>query len=434
VVDYPVFLPIKSCEPQVDNTSTKGADIARNAIISDSSDLLNASAAYTVFYEALGQTRPAYTRGITRGDPTGPDYPDHWYIGSPVMINQRITNYDAIVQSDIPVSNLYAKAVIGSLMVEGYTDSNGYIRLQSIETDNPAYPAPALSIFPTISLSYRDPQFRWRIESDDADNIPIQRSVYSAIYILAPGEDYPDDPPANLSHIKFVSSARKENEIHRAANYFFNVQSTFPKHCPTGGYKMIAYDTPNSSFLGFFAKPSAIELYPQPSYILGTTLHELSHGIHYNYSPNDFQFPEDGLLIESFASYAGWHITREYYKSIGWPGEPDGLYSAVSAPGRQGWWKDDSTTFGPWGFYKHGWYSPLFIDLTDTYNQKVTTAHSQPNDNIQGFPATKVWNVIKNTTSWPQCKTKLQGYTGTYYTANDFNMWIADFDYWIANN
>jgi hypothetical protein len=79
-------------------------------------------------------------------------------------------------------------------------------------------------------------------------------------------------------------------------------------------------------------------------------------------------------------------------------------------------------------------YSPLFVDLTDTYNQKTASYVPYPNDEIQGVPASVIWNIISTSTTWAQCRSKLQSYVGTYYTTTQFNNWIADFDYWFANN
>ncbi len=46
------------------------------------------------------------------------------------------------------------------------------------------------------------------------------------------------------------------------------------------------------------------------------------------------------------------------------------------------------------------------------------------------MPANVILNIITNSTSWAQCRQKLQNYVGIYYTLTEFNDWIVAFDEW----
>lgn len=103
-------------------------------------------------------------------------------------------------------------------------------------------------------------------------------------------------------------------------------------------------------------------------------------------------------------------------------------------------WKSANCRNGKAGLDKsrpiwlNGEYSPLFIDLTDDYNQLADDVY-YPDDEIKNVPASVIWSIVSTSESWTVYRWKLQSYVGTgagkYYTSTEFNNWIENFDEWL---
>lgn len=99
---------------------------------------------------------------------------------------------------------------------------------------------------------------------------------------------------------------------------------------------------------------------------------------------------------------------------------------------------DDLTGCNPQGWKKTNgstaYYTPLFVDLRDDYNQGSNLDASYNYDIIKGVPNFIIKDVIANCTDWNSAKAKLRENAGTFYSLTDINNFFAPYDYWFANN
>lgn len=384
VVDYEVFLPRASAKAQ-------------------SAEALS----------ALEREAVAAAAGIVIGPGLIPT--DPMILHPPLSGNVKV--YDNQLNKYVPLE-IAVRCQFGSYIWETYSYSGIW------GMDLPDLPAGLMysgDLSVTVTFTYRDKSNRWKITTEGGTSpLSVGRSI---TFRRVPGEySY------ETAQVILTSSARQENEIHRAATYFFDGQNDFPKY--TRAMKIIANNVSGNGANGSFSPSSYdINIYNNGnsnSSVIGTTLHEIGHFIHYISNPSVFpnwqKIPERALLLEAFSSYSGWYLGEKYYQSLGWV-KPYVGFDITGHQGRQTWWRLGSD-----------YYSPLFVDLTDSYNQKTITSPSLPDDGLEGVPPSVVWNIVSTSTTWVQCKSKLQSYVGIYYTASAFNNWIGDFDYWVVNN
>jgi hypothetical protein len=233
--------------------------------------------------------------------------------------------------------------------------------------------------------------------------------------------------------IVVTSGSLQANEIHRAANYLYNVQNYFPRLAQSGGIKIIASTSKSSGgyFTGYTTGNPHIVVYASnsDSYNIGTTLHELGHYLHFQKHLNQFEFIHV-FFAESFASYIGWHLCEQYYTSIGWT-KSSSYTTDITGNDRQFWYRDEHGTFG---FHSnHGWYSPLFIDLTDSYNQHESDYVDVPVDVMDGASPTDVWGIISQYTSWEQIRPQIKSIMTRRYSDATVKAYLDNYDYWFDN-
>ncbi|MDR1671218.1 MAG: hypothetical protein LBR57_01720 [Alistipes sp.] len=336
--------------------------------------------------------------------PAGPESAEN--PGAPFMeymtVSGDVLTYDSTLQANVPMSNLRIVHRLGSLITEAYTDKTGHFTMRVAKLSDPTNPqsVPVSS----FAFTYQDRLGRWKIITDNTAPLSIGFEP-----------DFLDVLPAG---------DRQENEIHRAMDYYYNVQNVFPK--PSSLIvEIFAQTISNRASNGYFIPPANITI-PNNSTIyagggrsarvVGAVLHEIGH-----FFLRDRKSTKQ-FFDESFASYSGWYQCEEYYKALGWARFSP--RTDISENAQQIWRK----TFDNVREY----YSPLFVDLTDNYNQ--FDDYNGPNDNIKDVPATAVWNLALTCNTWAQYRAKLESYIGTYYTDTQFNDWITDFDYYCENH
>jgi hypothetical protein len=383
---------------------------------------------FTTVIKAAATSREPYPVYITVDDQTlGIDVP---LANIPVTIRTNDYYYDPWDDRDRP-------GYWTSGYLTGITDDDGMIDIAPIIADYP-------SLFPNdiychlyIDVHYRDPNGKWRITSENSTATVSQTNSKLCHFTWMGAQDSDGYMP---------SDNRQTHEIHRAANYFFNTQTDFPKYAINGGIRIIASGTPNSYegvtyWYNNYTNPPWIEIYNNnstSSEVVGTTLHELGHFTHYwnghsGSNANNYQNTLKGLK-ESFAPYVAWSLGERYYASLGWirPSVSSYFpYGDITGDSRQGW--VETLRLG-----QLGEYTPLFVDLADNYNQTTYWSSATPNDAIDGVPASVIWNVISTSRTWDQCRDKLEEYIGTgvgkYYTATEFQTWIEDFEFWFTRS
>ncbi|MDR2911508.1 MAG: hypothetical protein LBV47_09150 [Bacteroidales bacterium] len=328
--------------------------------------------------------------------------------------------YDNVLGQIVPMPNLKLQYQRGSNIVNFQTDSNGGYSY-TISESSPPSPSLIAIGHSAFNIIFQDPAGKWKITTPNSTN---PYTFTTDIMLALPGV------PAGSYDNEYVLPANSYNvnEIHRAVNYFYRNQTVFPKYYPSGGTRIIAHDVSGRS--NYSSSNHYINIYGYgrtSGDVVGSALHELGHLVH---DLND-QYPlyyTHTFLYESFACYASWYLGHEYYKSLGWV-SPYPSYDITTRNARQAWEKIDAM-----GNTGQGEYSPLFVDLTDNYNQGTNNTY-RPNDNIQGVLPSVVWSIASTSYTWTQCRAKLLSYAGTgtgkYYTTAQFNEWIAAFDNWV---
>lgn len=156
--------------------------------------------------------------------------------------------------------------------------------------------------------------------------------------------------------------------------------------------------------------------------LIGTTLHELGHYCQFHLRGGTFS-AYDGtwnILLESYASYAGWHMGEAYYLNQGW--KKTSLNSDITGQARQEWDYQNTT---------NNYYTPLFVDLVDDYNQGVgypSRCYDQikmPQFVVNLFGAYRTWNDFESA---------LRKYTGSYFTENQINEFLFYERSWLQRN
>ena len=163
------------------------------------------------------------------------------------------------------------------------------------------------------------------------------------------------------------------------------------------------------------------------NYLNGAILHEFGHFTHYSERGGYDQYTATHKLIrESYASYVGNYLCDRYYTLLGYvnPDDPDTSYTGQA---RQNWEKTDT------GDIAH--YSPVFVDLFDSYNQRMETGISSYNlDTVNGFSHEIMRTIAAECSTWDDVRSVLRGYIGTYYAGSEFNFFMDPYTYWFMYN
>ncbi len=152
-------------------------------------------------------------------------------------------------------------------------------------------------------------------------------------------------------------------------------------------------------------------------------LHELGHYAHYNRiggatfnnlweTSRWFQ-----LMVESFGSFASWHIGRDYYISNGYIPSYD-----FTGQGRQ-----------YWSYLSSNNYSPIFVDLVDDYNQySLSTSYLyDPFYFLQGHSLVR--DIIDECVTYQSVCNKINTYNA--HTGGDYiDDYLDCYYYWLSNN
>ena len=312
--------------------------------------------------------------------------------------------------------DIYTRAQAGSNSAGGFT----------IETGIPLSQTNSIDWYSVeLTLRYSDSGGKWRIVSTSS----TAPTMISLNVTFGVGRNHASH---GVPRVVIPQVNGQLNEIQRAANYFFNVQTDFPRNSIPGGIKIEASPSSGSrtsgSFGGYTTGNPHISISPGSSdpYVVGTTLHELGHFAHWTATSARFSSIHT-FVKESFASYVGWWLGEKYYTSMGWRKTSNS--DDITGHGRQGWYRDLNFAYG---FTQDGWYSPLFVDLTDDYNEKVVPSSFCPTDEIIGVSPSVVWDIVKNSTTWEQHKQAIfQRVVPVHCSQAHFNQWIDNFDHWI---
>ena len=301
----------------------------------------------------------------------------------------RFRTYDAFLDTYIPLNKLAVHITNGYIIGTQYTNTNGrvYIDPYLIGVDP--------TEFPSFSVYYTMNTPKWTITRDGS--LPIHATL-GYVYSLWPNSFNSGTRTFNLV------SASTEYEIHRALDYY---------HYASHFYSLTVSLDENpvvhavlDSLSGIDAETSLgtkhVIVYNNGNTcnnVISTTLHELSHLRHfYKYysGDNDDFSMVDMLLIESYACFVGWYLGEQYYLSKGYI-KTDST-QVINDNWRQDW--------SPTSQIPYYWYSPLFIDLMDDYNQGENDS-TKLYDDINEFGVLDVESAISTCKTVSQCRASL---------------------------
>ena len=325
-----------------------------------------------------------------------------------IILPLKIKNYDSFLGSNIPMGRMKVRLSYGSFHCDVYTNSNGLVNISPLMF---AYDL-SLSDIESMLVAVVYQSFYFTVSRNTAIT-PIQKvlgTVLSMWGTMTLSTTYP-------TYTTHQSSATNECEIFRASEYYFNGDHDFANLTSVSEQGRIVHastETTGYAVTYFYSNnvPTiyVYDNYSTPNDCIGSVLHEFGH-VHHYYSRGGYsQFLlVDDLICESFASYVGWSIGENYYVSKGFV-KPYNSY-AINWQNRQGWTPSSGSN-----------YSPLFVDLTDDYDQYALT------DNITGVPASIIDAMVTSATNASQCKAYMSSYIGTYLSYADWNTY---FNYYL---
>lgn len=391
-IDYPVFLP------PYDSAGIRSSETS-----------LSPAALQLLEYEAISLAlgRPAHIETRASSDPV------QYFSG-------QITFYDETYKMKFPQPNLIQGFQYGTKIWETYT------RISV----TPPYSYGGFSI--TAPIPYEAQYYhkfehpRWKITSDK-NTIPTK-------YVIGPMADYWYEMISGSFNMSFKSQT-SDYIINPGLDYFFNREHEVPVSNYPNGIRIVASrdDSPGSG--GYFEwneNPAYIVIKNNynnnTSYKIGGILHELGHFMQFLYTggrDNMARIPS--LLTESYACYVGWYVGECYYRSLG-IAKMDDSFQYTNAQDRQDWKKTNT------GYNAN--YSPLFVDLIDTYDQSILKPYTY-RDEISGFPHAEINRIAKDCRDWNSTRAALEKQIAipmNPVALRIFEWFIEPYDYWFANN
>lgn len=322
-----------------------------------------------------------------------------------IILPLKIDTQDSFLASFVPMGMIKVRLSRGSFTADFYTTASGSLNIRPLMLNTPL----TLSEIEQMNVSVVFQSEFYTVSRND--NItPIQKSL-GTVYSLWGSMNY-GTYPTYTSHL---TSTTNECEVYRAANYYYCGSHAFSSLKLSSESGRIIHSSSITSGLAstflYSNDVPTIYVYNNPDYAadnncIGSVIHELGHVHHYYRRGGYNQFNQvSDLLQESFASYVGWSVGEQYYISKGYV-IPYGEH--LNWQHRQDWIPHSGDN-----------YSPLFVDLTDDYNQSILI------DAISGVPASIVDDMGAQCTSILQCKTHMSNYIGLYLTTTQLNTYFS---------
>lgn len=331
-------------------------------------------------------------------------------INLPILIN----TYDSFLGSYVPMPGIKVRVSYGSFYCDYTMNSSGSATIQPLMFSSELTLSEISQL--QVYVIYQTPNFT--VSRNNAV-IPIQRYL-GTVSSLWGSMAYNTTYPTYVSH---QASETNECDVFQGAYYYFYGTHDYSSLITSSEQGGIVLHSSTSQPSDCNSKVTIDSLANLTIYVynnfnnnnsecIASTIHELGH-IHHsyiNYNCSSIQ----RMVKESFASYIGWLLGETYYLSKGYVRPFPGL--TINMQDRQ-WWTPNSPFFidDPDSYY----YTPLFIDLTDDYNQGCIT------DTISGVPASVIDDMGATCTTVSACKSFLLSYAGVYFTSSELNAYFA---------
>lgn len=331
-------------------------------------------------------------------------------INLPITIN----TYDTFINTYVPMTGIKVRVSNGSFNCDYYMNSNGSATIQPLmfAADLTLTEISQLQVY----VIYQTSKFT---VSRNTAVTPIQKYLGTVSSLWGP-MSYNTTFPTYISH---QSSVTNECEIFQGAYYYYYGTHNFSSLISSSELGIIIHADTSQPGMGgqtfFYSNIPTIYIYNEAaisSDCIASVNHEIGHVHHYCINSN-FSMIQDSLLRESFASYVGWYVGETYYFSKGYVKPYPGY--TINMQDRQEW-----TTTSPFFIDEPEmyYYSPLFVDLTDDYNQTIIT------DTISDVPVSVINSMGALCTTVTQCMSYLLSYVGTYFTSSEL---ITYFSYYL---
>lgn len=289
-----------------------------------------------------------------KSDPPLPELP------APLSYNLVFQTYDPVLSTNVRLKNLKIRiSKSGTLISEELTDANGRATITASQASYDWEPL-------TYSITTIFSSAKWTITRDTTSTTPIHNTLGT----LSQYYDILD--PVDTIYFT-LSSTSTEFEIHRAIDYYRNDPHELSSTILSSENSVIiaAYTSSSQTYNGLerWTKPmndpyrAVIAIFNNgislPE-LMGTIFHEIGHARKdYAQDTSFCNTYEQKLIHDSYASFIGYHLSRKYYTTKGLYLAPF-YYETFNQQCRQ-WWPLSSEDI----------YSPLFIDLSDDFNQNV---------------------------------------------------------------
>lgn len=344
-----------------------------------------------------------------------------------IVVNMRnisgvIKCYDGLLKAEVPQSNLKQQIQNGSNIHSTYTDANGYFSFK-----NSSYIIPLISSNATYSHVFQHP--KWKI-TPEGSTAPI------TIACTKVGQRWPDY--GGDMHINYKDLTQPEYVVSLAVDYYYHGNHSIPRAGYDSGIRIRMMNNSSFDADGTFTysedRVSEIWIYNNHlsvNILIGLVLHELGHFSHYAMWGGSYRRYHDvyKLLHESYASFVGWHIGLKYYEKFGY----------IEDPARNITGQSNNNTWRITSAGKLGWYSPLFVDLVDDFNQRERFINdNMPNDNVKNVPIPIINTIAKECSTWGSVRARLFQYVedtgGGMSDILRMQKIIHDYDWWFDNN
>ena len=340
-----------------------------------------------------------------------------------------ISCYDTHIKDYVPLTHLKLRFSLGSNIYETTTDYNGHFAFKDLIFDNAV-----------MSFVFQD---KWKITPENSTT-PIVET--KGTYKNLRGSSVRD------FNIRINSSSVPDPryEIHRAvAYYYYGITTQYgssslvhdhyiPVYVTSSGLRIEAYtsalkDAQAKFIYNIFNKFYIIvgnENRDSNPGLMGSIWHELGHYTHYGLRGGYSKYSAvHKLLRESWGTYAGWQMGESYYSAMKLGAVPFG--SDITGQARQDWQYFMAKPYC--------YYSPLFVDLRDDYNQfnylYGENTGLYPHDVIKNVPYSILKEIATNAEDWVTVKKILRTYISQgYYTEAQLGYLLADWDEFFARN
>ena len=315
------------------------------------------------------------------------------------VLRGSVSCFDSTYFGLLPLPNLGMKFELGTFIYDTCSNDLGTF---DITIDTQYHP------YLNFSFYFRTSKFEVRI-ANSSSYYQISLGTVASVF----GPDLYGYQDFDLSYL-----STQALHAFRAANYYYRGSHEITKYYSGTRIVIKAFNQsgPGPGIVGQFCYTSNscyIEIYKcdtgTSSIYIGAILHELGHYLHYGlvgYS----NFDSTQLLVaESFSSFVGWSLGHKYYQQYN-----HYLTSGLNDGTGQGWqkWTGPSDE-----------YSPLFVDLQDTFNQG-NYGIGYVYDTISGVPYSAIETIITTCTSWASVRQALAALVGTYYSQSDFDSFV----------